>query len=441
MIEDAKPASSRRAGSQAATGLKVIEVLSVWGRPAGPTEIGRALGVDKSVIHRVLQTLGEDGWVVSKESSRSDREYLATGKLLSVSASWLRGGAPSSIVRDAVDVLAATTHESVQFAELRDTALFCVERRIAPNTLTVLTDIGETWDISSNAAVSIALRAAWKVRKPLSEGQAAFVRGAGGEDEDVKSAILRGYATDRDAYREGVSGVAAVVYGADDQPLGCLVVSGPNVRVANRLQELGELLKEHAVAASAKLGYGPADSSRAVELAATSIVQRRREDLAHHLYDLKMDEYEGAVGREQQEARYREAVALLDPVVTALLRQANQVFLLGTGSISSSAESSEELGCATRWELSWPELEAASDRFSGDPLKPVTVMAVLLPEHIHGHLRSPAIGDWPLQITSPADALRQAEIVWSIIESEIHDRVFRCGIRNRLIPMEVLAAP
>jgi hypothetical protein len=142
--------------------------------------------------------------------------------------------------------------------------------------------------------------------------------------------------------------------------------------------------------------------------------------------------YEGAEGRLEQERVFHTAANLLAPVVEEAMISASERLLLGSGSVAR-AESTTD-GISVWWTLSWPEQVAAINRATGKALDPVAVVARLRPSHIHGHLGGSYFGDWPLQILSPEDAQRQTPVVLSIIEGEIHQRVFEAGGNWRLIP-------
>jgi len=105
-----------------------------------------------------------------------------------------------------------------------------------------------------------------------------------------------------------------------------------------------------------------------------------------------------------------------------------------TGRVELVETDTEQDGMATSWKLRWPEQEAAFLKQSVIPLEPVTVVGRLRPAHIHGHLGGSYFGDWPMQILSAADARRQAPLVLSIVEAEIHQRVFEAGGAWQLIP-------
>ena len=147
----------------------------------------------------------------------------------------------------------------------------------------------------------------------------------------------------------------------------------------------------------------------------------RTQDLFRHLDDLRTDSYEGAGPRAQREEVFRRATALLDPVVSAVLEEADAALLDGTGELlREPAAGDGRGGQVARWSLSWP----AQRDFGVDP---VTVVAWFGATFTHGHLAGGSLGHWPLQVTDAAEAERQAPIVRAIVEAELHQRTFDAG--------------
>jgi hypothetical protein len=142
------------------------------------------------------------------------------------------------------------------------------------------------------------------------------------------------------------------------------------------------------------------------------------EDLFRHLDDLRTNSYEGAGPRAEREEVFRRATALLDPVVTAILEEADAAVLDGTGEVAREPAAGDGRGGqVARWSLSWP-----AQRDLG--VDPVTVVAWFGATFTHGHLAGASLGHWPLQVTDAADAERQAPTVRAIVEAELHQRVF-----------------
>ncbi|HET9254611.1 MAG TPA: hypothetical protein VFO16_05340 [Pseudonocardiaceae bacterium] len=149
----------------------------------------------------------------------------------------------------------------------------------------------------------------------------------------------------------------------------------------------------------------------------------REEDLLRHLADLVARRYEGAESWADRVAVFRRAVQLLDPVIRGVLAEANAMFLEDTGEVSQHQLEHEDGSVGERWELSWPRQREAVSRHGG-PVGPVQVVAWFQRSFNHAHLRGSTAGDWPLQVTTTDDAIRQLPIVRAIVEAELHQRIY-----------------
>ncbi|MQA16214.1 MAG: hypothetical protein GEV09_19325 [Pseudonocardiaceae bacterium] len=149
----------------------------------------------------------------------------------------------------------------------------------------------------------------------------------------------------------------------------------------------------------------------------------REEDIGRHLSDLVMRSYEGAESWPDRLAVFDRVVELLDPVVSRVLDETDAAHLDGTGEVAHRTVEHDDGGVAAHWELSWPLQREATGR-DGGPVAPIQVIAWFPRIFNHAHLRGTTAGDWPLQVTSDADAQRQEPIVRAIVEAELHQRIF-----------------
>ena len=149
----------------------------------------------------------------------------------------------------------------------------------------------------------------------------------------------------------------------------------------------------------------------------------RTEDLMRHLADLAARSYEGAESWPDRLAVYRRAVELLDPVVRGVRAEADTTLLENTGEISRHSVEQGDGSVGEHWKLSWPRQREAVSR-DGGPVAPVEVIAWFRRSFNHAHLRGSTAGDWPLQVISTDDAVRQEPIVRAIVEVELHQRIY-----------------
>ncbi|MPZ64206.1 MAG: hypothetical protein GEU83_01315 [Pseudonocardiaceae bacterium] len=149
----------------------------------------------------------------------------------------------------------------------------------------------------------------------------------------------------------------------------------------------------------------------------------RHEDIERHLSDLVNRSYEGAESWPDRVAVFDRAVELLSPVVARILDETDATFLDGTGEVAQRTVEHDDGSVDAHWELSWPQQQEATGR-DGGAVAPIQVIAWFHRMFTHAHLRGSTAGDWPLQVTSAADAQRQEPIVRAIVETELHQRIF-----------------
>jgi hypothetical protein len=156
-------------------------------------------------------------------------------------------------------------------------------------------------------------------------------------------------------------------------------------------------------------------------------------DLRQHLADLRTDSYNGASARADRDAVFERAFELLTPLATRVLADLNHWLLQGTGVLAiERPHSDRQDGLLGSWELSWPELRGAVDRFDGGSLSPVRIGAIFPSGWTHGHLvaglsiGSPMSGlAWPFQIADESQIPQYEPVVRVIAEGELHDRILR----------------
>ena len=180
----------------------------------------------------------------------------------------------------------------------------------------------------------------------------------------------------------------------------------------------------------------------------SEFVGPRRSDWRRHVEDLVEQRYEGAVERAERDRVFRTAFELCTPVALRVLERANELLLGRTASLSIEAPQPDGTGGLRGGRrMSWPLLEQARNRFTGEPLPPVEIGALFPDGFTHGHLAlyelaAPrrGIAAWPLQVTSPEDAVRQEPILWAIAEAEVHERTFAGDLNWRLLTFEPATA-
>jgi hypothetical protein len=146
--------------------------------------------------------------------------------------------------------------------------------------------------------------------------------------------------------------------------------------------------------------------------------------LLRHFADLRDGTHgDGAVSRADKEKLFAAAVDYLDPYARQALDEMNEFLLLASGTVAAGGISRSPEGDVTAaWTLSWPEQEQAG-------VLPVTLEAFFTHGLHHPHLRGAAVGVWPLNVFSDADAAAELPTLRTIAAADLHNRVFQCGYR------------
>jgi len=183
--------------------------------------------------------------------------------------------------------------------------------------------------------------------------------------------------------------------------------------------------------------------------------RERREDWRRHVEDLQTNTYDGAETREEREAVFAQAFALTTPVALRVLVSLAASYL-GPDATTSVTElrqvPDEELNGADRapaggllgsWDLTWPAIERARNRLTGEAMPPIQIFAMFPYGFTHPHLALFDLSEprrwvacWPFQVTSPEDAERQEPTLAAIAEADMHERTFAADLNWRLLEIE-----
>ncbi|HEY4830274.1 MAG TPA: hypothetical protein VIH85_26150 [Solirubrobacteraceae bacterium] len=180
----------------------------------------------------------------------------------------------------------------------------------------------------------------------------------------------------------------------------------------------------------------------------------RRDDWSRHVTDLQTQTYEGAVGRGEREDIFLRAFRLTTPIALRALAGISATYLGGAGRTVvapprrvAAAELNGAMktptgGMLATWDLTWPALERARNRLTGEPLPPVQIFAIFPEDFTHPHLALCDLGrprawiaNWPFQVLTLEDAARQEPVLAVIAEAELHERTFAGDLNWRLLDL------
>ena len=213
--------------------LSILEALAASATPLGVTELAKSLGMSKSNVHRLLQTLMGQGYVAS-----SDHRYTVTTKLWELGALVIgrldvaRVAAPTMqrLVAEVdetahLSVLDMTTCEVVSIHNIESTQPVRAYSRIGQRTPAHCVATGK-------ALLSVQpLEALMALPEELPRFTPHTVCRRADLLTVLEKARRDGFSTNVGEWREQVGGAAAVVYDHADRPLAALGLTVPVERL------------------------------------------------------------------------------------------------------------------------------------------------------------------------------------------------------------------
>lgn len=237
--------------------LQILEILARDGE-SGVTEIAGRLGVHKSTVSRLIDSLEARDLV---EQNESRRYRLGVGVLRLAGAT----NARLDIVQESRQLaksLAAATGETVNIAVLSDGAALYVEQVAGSSGSQAHNWVGQRIPLhaTSNGKVLLAgvsdAEALALLGRKLPGYTAATLTSPRAVVAQLDEVRAQGYAIVVDELEQGLTAVAAPIRDVHGDVLASVSVSGPTFRFGpQRAAEAVEQLVEHARAASQRLGW------------------------------------------------------------------------------------------------------------------------------------------------------------------------------------------
>ena len=226
--------------SQSATrrSLAILELLAECPDGLGLGDLCQRLGLPKSVAHRLLSMLTEEGFA---RQDRATGQYALTLKLTLMGARFLAGTGLGDVSQPILDRLAAATGELVRLSVVEGDSLVWVGKaqgarhglRYDPDagTHVVLhaTATGKAWLATLPSAEAMRIVVATGFHTPRHFGP-NVIRDADRFREELARTRDRGYGLALEEGEPGTAAVAVVVRGSADKAapaVGTLSVAGP----------------------------------------------------------------------------------------------------------------------------------------------------------------------------------------------------------------------
>lgn len=240
--------------------LELLMILSQSSSDMGVTELSRALGVQKSTVHSILQTLLARGFVEQNENGR----YSLGIKLLqlgNICAERL------DIRKAAKPVMAELAHETGEIALLavisRD-ELIIIEKVEPERPFLIIPKLDFTIAVHSTAVgkMLLAYETDYIVDKIVARGLRSYtpytITDIAKLHQELAKVRYQGYSIGCNETIEGVTCLAVPVYDSVGKVVAALSISSSSSSTApDRYEEVIGLLRQKARLISNRLGYHP----------------------------------------------------------------------------------------------------------------------------------------------------------------------------------------
>ncbi len=235
--------------------LAVMEYLAAAADPVTLTALSKQFGMSKSSMYRLLATLRDRGYVVKDPITARYRFGLTATRLAQ------QAGAVESLTGacwPAMRWLWTRTEETVLLAVRDGDTAVVVEKLDSTRPVLATSSLGRLMPLHGVSG-GMALLASFpdaEIREilaatDLTRFTSKSVTNADAVWHDIRTTRLKGYAINREHFRDGVCGVAAAVHGHDPRhAVAAIAVCVPEIRFEAQLDSLCELVVAAATRAS-----------------------------------------------------------------------------------------------------------------------------------------------------------------------------------------------
>ncbi len=242
------PSPKRRAPA-AARAVSILDRLAVSPGPLGVSELARDLGLPKSSVYGVCETLVETGVLFAAPAG-----YSLTRHCLNWSAAYLRRSSLVSDFRRIMEADPGLASHTVTLSSLDGDQVVYLACQNAQKPLDFTFHIGmrlpAIYSATGKAMLSFLpapQRAAFLDRPWPAPLTAGSVRDAGSFEAAAQRCRDKGYALDDGEIREGMVCVGAPIFGQDGLPVAGLAISMTSVEATPDTREkLGGIIREIA---------------------------------------------------------------------------------------------------------------------------------------------------------------------------------------------------
>ena len=240
--------------------LDILEYLVASAAAKNITEIGRHLGIPKSSVFGILQTLRVNGWVEKLEDDR----YAPTLKLFGLGSSIIASLDLRQQVAPLLRELALQTNITGHLAVLASDEAVYIDKAEVPGAIRLTTYVGSRCPLHSTGMGKALL--AWLPESEVdriikSRGLTAYTRNTISSPMALKAELAQvrraGYAVSMEENEPGVCGIAAPIFDHQGHVVAAVNLGGTVLQIKKgNVTLLGSTVARAAAQMSRRLGHG-----------------------------------------------------------------------------------------------------------------------------------------------------------------------------------------
>ena len=241
--------------------IDILELLNKE-RSLGITQIGQALGLEKTTVFRLLQTLCARGYV---RQDLSTQMYSETMKLFDMGIRMVDSHGLLKKARPHIEALAMSTRETVNLAVLDGRNIVYVDKVESSEVIKADLGVGRSFPAyATSLGKSILALLTDNQLGLLYKGEtfipltSATVSGLEDLKEQIREIRIRGYASDDEELVQGLSCIGAAIRDFKGAPVAAVSAAFPSYRFpinSPERQQMAELIKRAAQSISIELGF------------------------------------------------------------------------------------------------------------------------------------------------------------------------------------------
>ena len=240
--------------------LDILELLATEKSGLGVTEIGRRIGLHKSTVHRLLNALGERGYI---EKSVDYGTYSLGLKIVEISSIHLNSIELKTEAAPYLRQLAAESTQPVHLATFVDGEATYIEKVETLNTIRMYSQIGKRVPVHCSAVGKALLTGLTDsdIEKLLDQRELKMytpntLTKAEEIIKQIGEAQKRGWTIDDEEHEEGIRCIAAPIYDYRGKVIAAVSTSGPSPIISKEKDDdISGYVTKAARAISRRMGY------------------------------------------------------------------------------------------------------------------------------------------------------------------------------------------